>query len=78
MGVHGLTAAACSAWFRRTVSRCDDGAVPGGILIAVILFVVFPVVAVMGFAAVAVGLGSLLTIDGAKRNEGSELLELNR
>ena len=51
---------------------------PGGVLIAVILFVVFPVIAVMGCAAVAVGLGSLLTIDGEKRNEGSELLELNR
>lgn len=64
--------------FRSAGAEREDGLVPGGILIAFILFVVFPVMAVMGCAAVAVGLSSLLTIDADKRNEGSELIELSR
>lgn len=51
---------------------------PGGILIAVILIVVFPIVVIMSCAAIAAGLGSLLKVDAEKRNEGSELIELNR
>ena len=44
----------------------------------VILVVVFPVLVAMGCCVVAVALGSLLTIDGEARNEGSELIECNR
>lgn len=50
----------------------------GGIAIAVILIVLFPIVVIMSCAGIAAGLGSFLKFDAEKRNEGSELIELNR
>lgn len=50
---------------------------PGGILMAVILIVLFPMAVVMGCCAIAATLGSLLHRDGEQRHEGSELIELN-
>ncbi|MCB0999050.1 MAG: hypothetical protein R2713_16925 [Ilumatobacteraceae bacterium] len=49
---------------------------PGAIAIIVALLV-FPVVALMGSAALAVVLGGVLNRDAEVRNEGSELLDLN-
>ncbi len=49
----------------------------GGLIIAFVLLVVFPPLAIMGCGAIAVGLGSLLNHDNAVRHEGSELAELN-
>lgn len=49
---------------------------PGAIAIVVVLLV-FPVVALMGAAVLAAGLGSLLDRDAAARHEGSELLDVN-
>jgi hypothetical protein len=50
--------------------------VAGGIAIVVIL-VLFPVIAVMGGAALAALLGTLLHRDGERRHADSELLDLN-
>jgi len=50
--------------------------VPGAVIILIALLV-FPIIACMGSAIIAVGLGWLLNKDGEDRNEGSELLELN-
>jgi hypothetical protein len=50
--------------------------VPGAIVILVVL-VLFPVLVIMGGAALSAVLGILLDRDGAARNEGSELLDLN-
>jgi hypothetical protein len=50
--------------------------VPGAIAIVVVLLL-FPIVALMGTALIAVALGMLLNKDAEVRNEGSELLELN-
>jgi hypothetical protein len=50
--------------------------VPGAIAI-VIALLLFPIVALMGSALIAVVLGSLLNNDAEVRNEGSELLDLN-
>lgn len=44
---------------------------------AVILVVLLPVAVIMGCCAVAWLLGTLLTTDGEKRFEGSELLDLD-
>lgn len=48
----------------------------GGIVIAVIL-VLFPVAVAIGGAVLASVLGGVLDADARKRNEGSELVELN-
>ena len=50
---------------------------PGGIGIAIILLVAFPVAVIMSCCAIAWLLGTLLTKDGQERYEGSELVELN-
>ena len=49
---------------------------PGAIAI-VIALLLFPVIALMGSAVLAVVLGSVLNKDAEVRNEGSELLDLN-
>ena len=50
---------------------------PGGIAIAIILVVLFPIAVIMGCCVIAWLLGTLLTGDADKRYEGSELVELN-
>jgi hypothetical protein len=50
--------------------------VPGVVAILIAL-VIFPVIAIMGSATIAVGLGFLLNRDAEQRNEGSELLDVN-
>ena len=49
---------------------------PGAIGILVALLI-FPIVAIMGSATVAVVLGFVLNRDGEQRNAGSELLDTN-
>lgn len=49
---------------------------PGAIAILVALLI-FPVVAIMGTAGLAVLLGFLLNRDAEQRHEGSELLDVN-
>lgn len=49
---------------------------PGAVVILVALLV-FPVIAIMGSAAVAALLGFLLNRDADQRHEGSELLDVN-
>ena len=49
---------------------------PGAIAIILVLLL-FPIVAIMGSAMVAVLLGFLLNRDGEQRNAGSELLDSN-
>ena len=49
---------------------------PGAIAIILVLLL-FPVVAIMGSATVAVLLGFLLNRDGEQRTAGSELLDSN-
>ncbi|MCE9621813.1 MAG: hypothetical protein K8R99_05655 [Actinomycetia bacterium] len=49
---------------------------PGAIAIILILLL-FPIMAIMGSATVAVLLGFLLNRDGEQRNAGSELLDSN-
>ena len=48
----------------------------GGIALAVVLVLVFPVMFLMTGAVGAAILGSLLKDDGEKRHEGSELVDL--
>jgi len=50
--------------------------VPGAIAILAILLL-FPIMAIMGSAAVAAALGFLLNRDGEQRNAGSELIDSN-
>jgi hypothetical protein len=50
--------------------------VPGAIAIIAVLLL-FPIMAIMGSATVAVVLGFLLNRDGEQRNAGSELLDSN-
>jgi hypothetical protein len=50
----------------------------GGILIAIVLVVVIPVAVMMTGALVAAALGWALKEDAEGRNEGSELIALNR
>jgi hypothetical protein len=50
--------------------------VPGAIAIVLVLLL-FPILAIMGSATVAVLLGFLLNRDGEQRNAGSELLDTN-
>jgi len=50
--------------------------VPGAIAIILVLLL-FPIMAIMGSAMVAVLLGFLLNRDGEQRNAGSELLDSN-
>jgi len=50
--------------------------VPGAIAIIVVL-TIFPVLVIMGGAALSAVLGTLLHRDGEVRNEGSELVDLN-
>ena len=49
---------------------------PGAIAIVLVLLL-FPIMAIMGSATVAVLLGFLLNRDGEQRNAGSELLDSN-
>ncbi len=49
---------------------------PGAIAIIAVLLL-FPIMAIMGSATVAVVLGFLLNRDGEQRNAGSELLDSN-
>lgn len=49
---------------------------PGAIAIILVLLL-FPIIAIMGSATVAVLLGFLLNRDGEQRNAGSELLDSN-
>ncbi len=49
---------------------------PGAIAIILVLLL-FPILAIMGSATVAVLLGFLLNRDGEQRNAGSELLDTN-
>ena len=49
---------------------------PGAIAIILVLLL-FPIVAIMGSATIAVLLGFLLNRDGEQRNAGSELLDSN-
>ncbi len=48
-----------------------------GVVAIIIALVVFPVIAIMGSATIAVGLGFLLNRDAEQRHEGSELLDVN-
>lgn len=50
----------------------------GGILIAVVLVVVIPVGLMVTGAAIAAALGWSLKDDAEARNQGSELIPLNR
>jgi hypothetical protein len=50
--------------------------VAGGIVIAVILVVVFPVLVALGGLVLAAVLGTVLDKDAKDRFEGSELLDL--
>ena len=50
----------------------------GGLLIVVVLVVVIPVVVMMSGTLVAAALGWALKDDAERRNEGSELIALNR
>lgn len=49
---------------------------PGAIAIILVLLL-FPIMAIMGSATIAVLLGFLLNRDGEQRNAGSELLDSN-
>ena len=49
---------------------------PGAIVLVVVLLI-FPILACMGTAAIAVILGIFLNRDAEIRNEGSELLSLD-
>lgn len=55
-----------------------DGAMASAIIMAVILVVVIPVGVLISMPIIAAVLGETLTRDGEARNEGSELVELNR
>lgn len=48
-----------------------------GIVAIILVLLVFPVVAIMGSATIAVLLGYVLNRDGEQRNSGSELLDTN-
>ena len=48
-----------------------------GIVAILLVLLVFPVVAIMGSATIAVLLGYVLNRDGEQRNAGSELLDTN-
>ncbi|MDD9368998.1 MAG: hypothetical protein PV358_02695 [Acidimicrobiales bacterium] len=50
----------------------------GGIIIAVVLVVGIPVAVIMTGPVIAALLGWALKEDGEQRNEGSELIALNR
>lgn len=50
----------------------------GGIVIAVVLVIIIPVVVMMSGSILAAALGWSLTDDAEHRNEGSELIALNR
>ncbi|HEX4983591.1 MAG TPA: hypothetical protein VFV63_17930 [Ilumatobacteraceae bacterium] len=48
-----------------------------GAIAIVVVLLLFPVIALMGFSILAAVLGQLLWKDGQARHEGSELVELN-
>ena len=50
----------------------------GGIALAVVLVLVFPVMFLMTGAVASLVLGAVLKDDGEKRHEGSELVDLYR
>jgi hypothetical protein len=50
----------------------------GALLMALVLVVVIPVVIMMSCSVIAAVLGWSLKADGEARNEGSELIALNR
>jgi len=49
----------------------------GGIVMAVILVLVFPVVFLIGMALLASGIGTMLKRDSDVRNEGTELFTVS-
>jgi hypothetical protein len=55
----------------------QDGGMAGGIALAVVLVIVFPVVVALSGAGAAGILGFFLKGDADARHEGSELLDLN-
>jgi hypothetical protein len=50
----------------------------GGIIIAIVIVIVLPVAIIMTGPVIAAALGWALTDDAEQRNEGSELIALNR
>ena len=48
-----------------------------GVIAIVVVLLLFPIMVIMGGAALSALLGTLLDRDGAARNGGSELLDLN-
>jgi len=58
-------------------TRAILGAMPGGIVMAVILIVLFPIAVIVGCCVIAWLLGTLLTTDGEQRYEGTELAQLD-
>jgi hypothetical protein len=50
--------------------------VPGAVIIVVVLLL-FPVLVAIGGLILAAIIGSTLYVDGRKRSEGSELLDVN-
>src|SRR4029453_17276481 len=67
-------------WSRSRPGRTweEDDGMAGAILMAIVLVVGFPVAVGMSGAVVAALLGWSLKEDADARNEGSELIELNR
>jgi hypothetical protein len=58
-------------------NRAILDAMPGGIVMAVILIVLFPIAVIMGCCVIAWLLGTLLTDDAEQRYEGTELAQLD-
>lgn len=56
----------------------EDEPMAGAIIIAIVLVIVIPVAVCMSGAVVAALLGWSLKDDAEARNEGSELIELNK
>lgn len=56
----------------------QTGPMVSAVIIAVVLIVVIPVGVLISMPLIAAIMGTVLTKDGADRNEGSELVDLNR
>ena len=50
----------------------------GAVVIVIVLVILIPVAVMMGTSLIAAGLGWVLKDDAEARNEGSELIALNR
>ena len=50
----------------------------GAVIIVLVLLVVIPVLVLASSPLIAAAFGQTLTVDGEVRNEGSELIELNK